>query len=500
MDESQCLQIRDDWARTFDAVPDLIMVLDKRQRVVHANRAMAKRMNCEPEELVGKTCYQVVNDCHTPPMFCPHIRLMSGEDAHAVEVFDERLGSTFLVSVSPIRGPDGAITGSVHVARDITEQKQAEQVAVEAIRQRDQFLAMLSHELRNPLGAILSAASVVKRLSAHTDRFDNALAVIERQSQQMSALLDDLLDVSRVMRGKISLNNEDVDLVTVLGDALAAVRPLAAARNQSLAVAAVDAPLMVRGDPVRLQQIQVNLLMNAVKFTPPGGRIVVRLDGDEQNATFTVEDNGAGIARNMLDSVFELFVQADIAVYREQGGLGIGLTLVRKLVEMHGGRVWADSDGLGRGSRFTVSVPLRSSVMPAVAAVPSDSAQPVAREIFSRVLLIEDNADVRAMLQTLLTLEGHVVHEAADGPQGLETLTGGVFDIALIDIGLPGLDGYEVARRARAACGQRCPRLVALTGYGQPSDRAAVKAAGFDGHLVKPCDPEELLRLVDKAR
>jgi two-component system CheB/CheR fusion protein len=496
MDELQSTRLSDDWARTFDAVPDLVMILDTQHRVVRANRAMAQRMGCAPEDLIGQSCHQVVHDAHTPPMFCPHARLLAGGDAHAVEVYDERLGGTFLVSVSPIHGPGGAIMGSVHVARDISEQKRAEGLAVEAVRQRDQFLAMLSHELRNPLGAILSAACVVKRMQAQTGPFGDALAVIERQAQQMSALLDDLLDISRVMQGKISLVREEVDLAAVLSEAVAAVRTLADARQLALVVDVPNRPLIVRGDPARLQQIQVNLLMNAVKFTPPGGRIFLRLQLEGQDAVLTVEDNGIGIADGMLESVFDLFVQADTTLHRQLGGLGIGLTLVRMLVEMHGGRVAAHSTGLGQGSRFVVRVPLLAE-----AALPPDHKAPAEPPtILSRVLVVEDNADVRSMLLTLLALEGHDVQAAADGSQGLATLTRERFDVALIDIGLPGLDGYEVARRARAACGERCPRLVALTGYGRPSDRAAVKAAGFDEHLVKPCDPEDLLRMLATPR
>ena len=494
MDELRCTRVKDEWALTFDAVPDLILILDNQHRVVLANKAMAQRMGCAPEDLVGQTCYQVVHDAHAPPMFCPHSRLLTSGEEHAVEIHDERLGGTFLVSVSPIRGPGGTILGSVHVARDISEQKRAESLAVEAVRQRDQFLAMLSHELRNPLGAILNAACVVKRLPAQAGPFSDALAVIERQAQQMSYLLDDLLDVSRVMQGKIAMSQEKVDLTGIVSDAVAAVRSLLDARNQTLTLDISDQPLHVRGDPARLQQIQVNLLTNAVKFTPLGGQIRLRLQREDEAAVLNVADDGEGISRDMLESIFELFVQADTTLHRQQGGLGIGLTLVRMLVEMHGGRVTAHSAGAGQGSEFVVHLPL----LVEAAEGPSQAAPAAPSAVISKVLIVEDNADVRSMLQTLLTLEGHDVREAADGSQGLDTLQRERFDVALIDIGLPGIDGFEVARRARASCGERCPRLVALTGYGRPSDRAAVKAAGFDEHLVKPCDPDDLFRVLTK--
>ncbi len=486
----------DHWASTFDAVPDLILILDTRHRVVRANRAMAERMGCTAEELVGRSCFQVVHDSLAPPLFCPHARMLATGQPHTVEIHDERLGGTFLVSVSPIRGSGDTILGSVHVARDITEQKRAESQAIEAVRQRDRFLAMLSHELRNPLGAILNAACVVKRLQMQAGPLADALAVIDRQAQQMSALLDDLLDVSRVMQGKISLAQEQIDLTATVQDAVAAVRGLMDSRNQELFLELPDPTLYVRGDPTRLQQVQINLLMNAVKFTPAGGQIRLRLCREEDAAVLSVRDDGQGISSDMLERVFDLFVQADTTLHRQQGGLGIGLTLVRMLVEMHGGTVTAASAGPGRGSEFRVRLPLLAA--PPKTPVP---AVPVAAStVVSKVLIVEDNADVRSMLHLLLELEGHDVQEAADGRQGLETLVREAFDVAVIDIGLPGIDGYELARRVRSSCGPRCPRLVALTGYGRASDRAAVRAAGFDDHLVKPCNPAELLRVLAERR
>jgi len=495
MDEHEISRAEDDWALTFDAVPDLILILDNHHRVVRANKAMAERMGCHPQDLVGQMCFQVVHDSHSPPVFCPHARLLASGQQHAVEIQDARLGGTFLVSVSPIRGPGGTIMGSVHVARDITEQKRAENQAVEAVRQRDQFLAMLSHELRNPLGAILNAACVVSRLPAQGGTFADALAVIERQAHQMSALLDDLLDLSRVMQGKIALAEEEVDLGATVQDAVDAVRARLDARNQKLVLDLPDQPLYVRGDPTRLQQVQVNLLTNAVKFTPVGGQITLRLCREEDAAILTVRDDGQGIPRDMLESIFGLFVQADTTLHREQGGLGIGLTLVRMLVEMHGGQVTAASAGTGKGSEFRVRLPLLVT-----APSPAPAVTAASPRVVSKVLIVEDNADVRSMLRTLLELEGHDVQEAANGSQGLETLAHEPFDVALIDIGLPGIDGYELARRARSSCGQRCPRLVALTGYGRASDREDVQAAGFDEHLVKPCDPDDLFRVLAKPR
>jgi two-component system, chemotaxis family, CheB/CheR fusion protein len=497
MDDSQSPRAEDHWASTFDAVPDLILILDNQHRVVRANKAMAERIGCAPRELVGKPCFEALHNAPAPPLFCPHSRLLASGEEQAVEIDDERLGGTFLVTVSPIRGPRGTLLGSVHVARDISAQKRAECQAVEAVRQRDQFLAMLSHELRNPLGAILNAAGVLEQLPPPGGPFADALAVIGRQARQMSRLLDDLLDVARVMQGKISLARQDVDLVATVHEAVAAVRGQLDARTQALTLELPDQPLCVCGDPARLQQIPVNLLMNAAKFTPPGGHITLRLCREDHEAVLIVRDDGQGIPGDMLESIFELFAQADTTLHREQGGLGIGLTLVRMLAEMHGGRVTAASAGPGQGSEFLVRLPLPATAPHEPVPSPVTAASP---RLVSKVLIVEDNADVRSTLHALLEFEGHDVQEAADGDQGLQILTREPFDVALVDIGLPGMDGYELARRARLSCGQDCPRLVALTGYGRASDRAAVQAAGFDEHLVKPCDPDDLFRVLAKPR
>jgi len=495
MDGSKKVGLQDDLERTFDAVPDLILILDTQHRVVRANKAMADKFGCKAEDLVGRSCYEVVHGTVGPPLVCPHTQLMADGAEHCTEVNDCRLGGQYLVSVSPLYDSQGVLQGSVHVARDISQQKLAQQQARQAVQQRDQFLAMLSHELRNPLGAILNAAHVMKHAQAQSAPFQEALAVIERQAGQMAYLLDDLRDISRVMQGKIEIRCEPVSMVATAREALRVVSPLAQARGHDLVLDAPDAPLLVRGDPARLQQIQVNLLANAVKYTPQGGRIRLALCQEGEQVVVRVEDNGIGIDEGMLESIFDLFFQADATVQRQEGGLGIGLTLVRMLLQMQGGTVRAFSQGRGHGSEFVVRLPALAG-----AALPADRSAPrPQRPPRSRVLVIEDNPDSRAMLRALLQIEGHEVEVAEDGMAGLEALSQRPFDVALIDIGLPGMDGYEVARQARQR-GLRAGRMVALTGFGSSSDRAAALEAGFDEHLVKPCDPADLGRVLRKPR
>lgn len=486
----------DKWERTFDAVPDLIMILDTQHRVVRANRALAERLGQAPEDLIGRTCHELIHGANAPVVSCPHSKLICNGEGCSTEVSDERRGGTFLVSVSPLHDLQGRLIGSVHVARDITRQKRAEAEARKAVQQTETFLAMLSHELRNPLGAILNAAYIVKRAPAKHGSFQEALAVIERQAVQMSFLLDDLLDISRVMQGKIEMRHELVDLSEILPNAINVVQAACRERGQQLEAQIPATRLTVLGDPARLQQVHVNLLANASKYTPAGGHISLAVARQGNDIVVRVRDDGRGIPPEKLESIFELFVQADDSLDRQQGGMGIGLTLVQMLVQMHGGRVEAHSHGPGHGSEFVVVLPAAVSE-PA----PSEEDQPApASAAASKVLIVEDNHDSRTMLQALLQLDGHIVRVAEDGVTGLETLQSDEFDVALIDIGLPGLDGYEVVRRYRSLGRKHAPRLVALTGYGRPSDRLAVMEAGFDEHLVKPCDPQDLDRILHCTR
>jgi len=362
--------------------------------------------------------------------------------------------------------------------------------AAEASRHKDDFLAMLAHELRNPLAPIVSAMHVLRLHPEDAGLVQHAREVVERQVAHQARLLDDLLDVSRITRGKIELRKASVDLAVVVADAVETARPLIDEHRHALTVQLPQRPVQVHGDATRLGQVIANLLTNAAKFTDPGGAIAVTVAAEDGEAVVRVRDNGRGIPPEMQPHIFDLFTQVDPALARSQGGLGIGLTLVRRLVEMHGGRVEVRSDGPGRGTEFAVRLPVDA----ALAEPPTAGSVPAATGA-RHVLVIEDNADARDMLSVSLELEGHRVEAAGDGLRGVEMAIAHRPDVVLVDIGLPGLDGYGVAARLRTALGRNVV-LIALTGYGQPDDRERTRHAGFDAHVVKPVDPDTLARLL----
>jgi signal transduction histidine kinase/ActR/RegA family two-component response regulator len=357
-------------------------------------------------------------------------------------------------------------------------------------RAKDEFLAMLGHELRNPLGAISSAVYVLDHVGGEKDNKGQALKIIARQTAHLARLVDDLLDLGRLTTGKILLNCEPVDLAEIVKRAVATV--MAARSLDHVSFDADMDSVWIEADVVRIEQIVGNLLSNAAKFTPPGGQIRVTVGPERGEAVVRVKDTGAGIDARLLPRVFDLFVQGAQAPDRERGGLGIGLTLVRRLVELHGGTVEASSAGPGRGSTFTLRLPAVEA--PVAETPPEQASEPV--RVSRRVLLVEDNADSREMLKTLLTLEGHEVSEAVDGPSAIEAMAREHPDIAFIDIGLPGIDGYEVASHVRAQSHGADVFLVALTGYGLGTDRERSREAGFDVHLVKPFHPDELKKIL----
>jgi signal transduction histidine kinase len=355
-------------------------------------------------------------------------------------------------------------------------------------RAKDEFLALLGHELRNPLGAISHA---IRALHETGDRAAKLQSIIARQSRSVGRLLDDLLDVSRVAVGKISLQVGPVDLHEVAERAFAALEQEHRVGRHSVTVS--GEPVLVEGDPIRLEQVARNLLDNALKYTPAGGRIDVVVGVEGEQAVLRVRDTGDGIPAELQDRIFQPFVQG--APDPAKGGLGLGLSLVKHLVELHGGSVAVDSPGPGKGSEFAVHLP-RLTEVPAVADVaPATPPKPVLR----RVLLVEDHVDVREGLRMLLESWGHAVTEAADGRRGVELARQGPVDVALVDVGLPLLDGYGVARALRGDPLTRHIALVAVTGYGQPGDLQRARSAGFDDVLLKPIDPDQLARILARA-
>jgi signal transduction histidine kinase len=378
-------------------------------------------------------------------------------------------------------------------------QRTAEHLA-DTSRAKDEFLAMLSHEIRNPLGPIQIAMQLIGSGRADAATTERARQVVDRQVKHLVRLLDDLLDVSRITRGRIELRKQSINVTTAVANALETTRPLIEADGHVLTVSLPEEPLVVDADPVRLEQIVVNLVTNAAKYTPPRGRLAVSVARELPDAVIRVRDNGVGIPADLLPHVFELFRQGERSLARGPGGLGIGLTIVHNLVTQHGGSVTARSEGPGSGSEFTVRLPLSSAPRGTAPVLDRDRDRdrpPPGHVAPLRILVIEDDQDNREVLQRSLELAGHRVDGAEDGAGGMERVRRTRPDVALIDIGLPGMDGYEVARQIRRDLG-RGIRLIALTGYGQPEDRRRAEEAGFDAYLVKPVFTDQLVRVLTR--
>ncbi|MEJ7928716.1 ATP-binding protein [Ramlibacter sp. AN1015] len=420
----------------------------------------------------------------------------------------------------PVRNTDGAVTGIFAQGHDVTEQVLAVNALKEADQRKDEFLATLAHELRNPLAPIRQAVAVAKSPAADEARTAWALAVIDRQVSHMAVLLEDLLDVSRISRGRLHLRMQGVVLAEVVQAALEAVQPMIDAKGHHLAIALPEQPVRLVADPVRLAQVLSNLLSNAAKYTDAGGRITLEAHAGEGCLTLRVQDTGIGLSIDSQDEIFEMFSQVASALHRSEGGLGIGLALTKGIVELHGGSLRVHSEGLGHGSVFTVSLPLPAAE--AVEAVeggagaahpqpttPADTPAPTQAPAASDgvegaesaaegtlVLVADDNADALDSLAALLELNGHRVVKARDGREALEIARRVRPRVAILDIGMPDLSGFEVARQIRASAWGATMPLVALTGWGQPEDARAALDAGFTHHLTKPVAPAVLGSLV----
>ncbi len=380
------------------------------------------------------------------------------------------------------------IAANKRLTREMEERKAAERKN----HAKDEFLAMLGHELRNPLSAISSAAALIGLRGRTDDHLGRAAAIIERQTQHLSRIVDDLLDLSRAMSGKLLLTKQALDFGELVASCLDTFK--ATGRSKDYTVRLHRGPGHIDGDQTRIEQVVTNLIDNALKYTPPGGEIDISTETMGEHIVLTVGDTGVGIGPDLLPHVFDVFVQGTSTLDRAQGGLGIGLALVRRLVELHGGSVSARSEGEGQGSTFVVRLPsISAQARPQAALVrPQGSNKPV-------VLLIEDNDDGREMMATMLTACGHQIHHAADGTMGVQLAQDCHPDVALVDIGLPGIDGYEVARRLRTNADTQHIKLIALTGYGLATDQRRVLDAGFDMHLVKPVEIDHLLNAISQC-
>jgi PAS domain S-box-containing protein len=378
------------------------------------------------------------------------------------------------------------------IVTDLTDQRRREALQAESQR-KDEFLAMLAHELRNPIAPIRNAAEILRLRGPADPALQRARAVIDRQVTQLARLVDDLLDVSRIRGGKIRLEREPVDLASVISFAVETARPLIEQRNHQLKLELPAEPMVVEGDAARLSQVIANLLNNAAKFTPGGGFIWVELQRGQGEARIAVRDSGVGISEDMAPRLFDLFAQAETTLGRSQGGLGIGLTLVRTLVEMHGGSVGVRSDGIGKGSEFVVRLPLLATdALPTGnRSEPTTAGQAVSR----RVLVVDDNVDIADSFKMLIECSGHDVRMVTDGDSALREALAFRPEVMFLDIGLPGRDGYEISRELRQMPELGGLVLIAVTGYGQAEDRSRSREAGFDYHWVKPIDLDALDKL-----
>ena len=422
-------------------------------------------------------------------------RIGRGERVDHYETVRRRKDGTLLdvsLTVSPVRDVQGKISGASKIARNISDRVQAERALGQAGRHKDEFLAMLAHELRNPLAPISNAVQLMQSTGSDP-AIQSALRMMERQVAHIVRLVDDLLDVSRISRGTIELRLRQVDLESVVNHAVETARPHCESLGQQLTVTLPPTPVYVAGDAVRLSQVLGNLLNNASKFSDQDGSIWLTVQREASQAIIRVRDTGIGIAQDHVRRVFEMFAQVDTSLERGQTGLGIGLTLAKNLVEMHGGTVEARSGGLGQGSEFTVRLPalLETTPRPAEMAV-SETSRPKRR----RVLVVDDNWDSAESLATLLRVTGHEAHTAHDGLEAVEAATAWLPDVVLLDIGLPKLNGYEAARKIRAQPWSNRMVLVALSGWDQPAYRQESRQAGVNDYLVKPVDRATLLRVL----
>jgi PAS domain S-box-containing protein len=479
-----------------DAMPALISYIGPDRVFRFANSTYEKWFGIPASDVTGRQMRDVLGE-QAYKHIAPRIdRALKGERVFFEQEMPYVTGLRDIAAhYIPDVAADGSVRGCFALIEDVSARKRAERALREVDRRKDDFLAMLAHELRNPLTPIRNVAHILGRGQADPATIRRSAELLERQATQLTRLVDDLLDVARITRGRITLRREPLNLAGVLDTALEAVKPLLEFRGQSVSVARAEGGLFVNADQVRLCQVVSNLLTNAIKYSPDCARIEVQLLGSKREVALVVRDEGAGIDPQMLPHVFDLYLQGDESIDRSHSGLGIGLTVVKHLVEMHDGCVEVHSEGLGKGSEFRVRLPRVAAVPVPVPDKPGFISQSVPKR---RVLVVEDSRDAAESLRELLRLDHHEVEVVHDGASALSKLDEFRADVVLLDIGLPRMDGFMVAHaiRARFANLSQRPRLVALTGHAREEDRHAALRSGFDGHLTKPVEPAHLLRVI----
>ncbi|HMM74837.1 MAG TPA: ATP-binding protein [Gammaproteobacteria bacterium] len=423
--------------------------------------------------------------------------VVAHDDSHKFDAEDRRLLQSLATFAAMAYQAQAMLAAQARANEELQaenrERRRAERALREADRRKSEFLAMLAHELRNPLAPIRNGMEILRRLRGEDRQVKPVTDMMQRQIAHMERLVDDLLDVSRISRGTIELRRETIELAAVIHRAVEAVQPLCERIAHELTVTLPPQPIHLHADPVRLAQVVGNLLNNACKFSEKGGRIRLSAERDGKQVLIRVQDSGIGIAGPQLARIFEMFTQIETSLERSRDGLGLGLTLVKRLVELHDGTVEARSAGLGRGSEFLVRLPMLAG---ALSPPLNDSSREGLAAARRRILVVDDNRDAADSLALLLNLSGHDVHTAHDGLEAVASAAKLPFDVILLDLGLPGLDGCEAARRIREQQGEKRPMLVAVTGWGQADDRRRTNDAGFDAHLVKPVDFAVLTKLL----
>jgi PAS domain S-box-containing protein len=483
-------------ARLLDLTADAIFIRDPSNQIVYWNRGATEAYGYTSEEAIGKSPYELLNTVFPEPLDEIERKLRETGYWQGLLIHHRKDGSQLTdLSRWTIQFPSSGEQASVLESNtDITDRRRAEEALRDADRRKDEFLATLAHELRNPLAPVCNSVEILRANAPDSPKLRWALDVIDRQLQQLTRLIDDLLDISRISRDRLELRLENVELAAIVEAAVETSRPLVDAGGHDLQVTLPDQPIFLRADATRLAQVISNLLNNACKYTESGGQIVLAAQRLGSDVQIEVKDNGIGIPPDRLPNIFDMFSQVQDSLSRSQGGLGIGLSLVKRLVEMHGGHVEARSDGLGQGSEFRIRMPIIVAPSDDIAAAKQRVRSSLKSQL--RILVVDDNRDAAKTQAILLRTMGNDVITAHDGQEACQQATNFRPDVVLLDIGLPKMNGYEVARYIRQQSWGPSIVLIAVTGWGQDDDRARTEQAGFDHHLVKPVEPASLMKFL----